>query len=398
MKNPTSGFLSDDLEYNLGMNLKHLIVLCGLFGCFITFPADAQEKDSQSVNTPVTTEPGQEESNDESRELTEFQHPLAEKLSDGIGHPFKTLTSSNEHWYLIHDTEDTFARQFIALLEFTYDIYFEMMNKRGITPHPPKEPLICVFVRDFKDYEKYGEIVGHPVPKGASGFYSFGTNQIAFFDTSTGPNLVQIVNQINNFDQQIDSIREQMRSADRTMKPSLRDQMTGINKQKRFAVNKMREYQKGTNISVTTHEAVHQLSINCGIQNKEVEYPFWISEGMASNFEIQQLDKKFGPYYDNKERKELLVELVENDKLTEIREFLAITFPTKYSQQKKVELYSQGWAFFKFIYTRYGDEFVAYMNALEEDDSDPLATFEDIFGPAEKIDMMFRKYINIIRR
>ncbi len=117
-----------------------------------------------------------------------------------------------------------------------------------------------------------------------------------------------------------------------------------------------------SNPEIIAHEIAHQLAFNTGLQKRGCEYPFWVSEGLATNFEVPRDGKEF--LGDNSVRYEQLYEIYHNDSLIPLEDFVTLT-DISFSGDLRIEhLYGQAWGFFHFIFLEQRSELADYLTSL----------------------------------
>src|SRR5207253_403978 len=100
----------------------------------------------------------------------------------------------------------------------------------------------------------------------------------------------------------------------------------------------------------TVHEAAHQLAFNMGIQKRLVDYPLWLSEGLACSFEMQDRNARRGPSVVNYGRLSVLKEAQKRDKLIPLEQLLSRQARDKMDENTLSIFYAEGWALFHYLY------------------------------------------------
>jgi hypothetical protein len=136
--------------------------------------------------------------------------------------------SGTGHYLVVHprDQRDRWAERF----EDLYRSFFHYFSVRGLSPSPPRFPLIGIVCRDQRDFQRYAAAHGTPASPGVLGCYGVESNRIVLVDLG-GDSLWQ-------------------RSA-----------------------------------AVIIHEATHQTAFNTGIHSRFAPPPLWVAEGLATMFE-----------------------------------------------------------------------------------------------------------------
>ncbi len=141
------------------------------------------------------------------------------------------------------------------------------------------------------------------------------------------------------------------------------------------------------------HEAAHQLSFNTGLQKRNVMYPLWVSEGLATSFETS-----FSGSCDTA-RINRLIEMQKNHRLCKLSEFVSITtLPSDAEAQK--DFYAQACGFFEFLSQNHKDNLTKYFASLYGLKTGPRtkkALYKEFiasFGPMNEMEKSFLDYVN----
>jgi hypothetical protein len=330
------------------------------------------------------------------------QAELARDLSKLLSRPFQIHLTS--HFVVIHDTDESFARSRGGLLELTHRQFYKAFEKFEPPPDPVERRLVCVLFERFDDYARYAQEVDGESMAWAGGYYSSGTNRIAFFHDLDAPRFKEVAEKIDGIKAQIDDARRELHAARRARDSSAvqqaRQNLEVLLKQQRWLHNRMGAVAAGGNDAKTSHEAVHQLSYNTGLQNPRVQYPFWLTEGLATCFEADGVSQSFGPYHDNLARRKLLIEAQRHGRLAPLQDFAVMTdLPEEHTHEQAVDLYSQAWGLFRFLFRYKQPALRQYMQDLAGGPIGPrnsqimLDEFEAAFGPIAKVEREFNSRI-----
>jgi hypothetical protein len=145
-------------------------------------------------------------------------------------------------------------------------------------------------------------------------------------------------------------------------------------------------------VTRASHEAAHQLSFNTGLLKRGVMYPFWVSEGLATNFEAGP-DGAFGFRNANEPRLRQLRAAAHAKRLIRIEEFVAVARISGDSTPaiSEADGYAEAWGVFRFLLsTRPGDlsRYLRSVSALEPGRRDAPTLrreFDAAFGSAERV-------------
>ena len=131
-------------------------------------------------------------------------------------------------------------------------------------------------------------------------------------------------------------------------------------------------------------------------------YPFWLAEGMATNFEPPDPAKNFGPHAENPSRHSLLTQSYQAGRLMPTADFILMTQLPLKDLARTAELYSQAWGFFQFLYKKHPDQLREFLVKLSRLPRGPRPVdalkreFEEAFGPVDAIDRQWQIYLKFL--
>jgi Protein of unknown function (DUF1570) len=311
---------------------------------------------------------------------------------------------ATDHFLIVYDTNENLTRNMAALLEKTHDVFFMSFKRIDYNPIPLTHRLLCIYFASLEDYQKYSQKLGYS--NFPWGFYDHATNQIIFYDARYSPSYKQNADRIADDQKQADDLRQQIRDAGRSANRSsaadaarkLSSLTQDITRGQLWLNNLARQ----GNVSATIHESVFQLSYNTGIQDRKLGYPFWITQGIATNFETDDYTKPFGPFYNNRFTGEVR-KLQADDKLIPLDELIVYN-----ESNMNDDAFSESWALFNFLCRYHREQLQQYLysfaklselqrdNKLNGQDSDPDAMrqqFIDAFGEPASLNDQFMMYL-----
>lgn len=265
------------------------------------------------------------------------------------------------HFTLSHDLQPVRAEKMAAFLEKTYTEFFNFFAKAGFNPTAPEQRLNWLCFSNFDSFEDYANRTEHTNLSWLSSYYSAKTNSVAILlnlkhqqhnapcDTNSTANIMAAPN--NDYDQVSDTLR-------------------------------------------IGHELAHQLAFNTGLQKRKVMYPLWVSEGLATSFEMQLSGDCKGPGCRKLENNPAgLIPLIE---------FIPMTQLPADSQLHPC-VYAQAQALFNFLMTHHCEQLRTYLQNLRQLEpgwrsSDTMVTeFTDVFGPINHLEKEWKRYISAER-
>ena len=149
----------------------------------------------------------------------------------------------------------------------------------------------------------------------------------------------------------------------------------------------------------TTHEAAHQLAFNSGLQRRGVIYPVWVSEGLATNFELMEHGGDLGPGHDNPVRRIQLLEADAGGRLLDLDVLASQTRVPSDDAAATRDLYAQSWGLFKFLYETRPDAMSDYLQRLRDlptgvrDEEALHDAFIRSFGEPDDLERSWRRWL-----
>lgn len=325
------------------------------------------------------------------------------ELAKQIGGKFQLHVSP--HFLIFYDTDQAWALNRAVLLEKTHDIFYSAFRRADLKPLPLPERMVCLLFDSHDDFVQYARNVDKMNMAWSSGYYSVRSNRIAFFNDRTNPAHQRVVEHIAELEKTIDGLRQKIREQSRN--PALvaahRQQLDQAMREHQWYRNRLRGVAGMANTAKTTHEAVHQLAFNSNLQVRGVAYPFWLAEGLATNFETDDPAANFGPYFDNVERRKLLIDLQADGRMMKLDDFITmVTLPTD-DAQRVSELYAQAYGLFQFLFKKRHDQMQQYLEKLSKIPPGDRhvkalrAEFIDAFGPIRTVEDQFTTWIRLMR-
>lgn len=293
----------------------------------------------------------------------EFRKQLLASLPAG----FKI--HQTRHYTIAYNTSQGYAQWVGALYERLYSAFYSYWPRKGAELIDPEFPLGVIVFDTRENYVLHSRA---EVGEGANsilGHYSLQTNLVTMYDL-TGVEGVRFAGE-----------RTAARISQVLSQPNAE-----------------------RNVATIVHEATHQLAFNSGLQQRFVDTPFWVSEGLAVFFETPDLDNSKG--WRN-------VGAVNRYNLLNFHKYLRARPPgslsTLLSDDKRfrdpatmADAYAEGWALNYFLIRTKGETYVKYLKLLSEQkplvQQEPAARQEQFLklfgGDINKLESDFLKYMS----
>lgn len=247
-------------------------------------------------------------------------------------------------------------------MEKAYDAFQFYFNMNSLRPSFLTKRLIVLLFKSHDDYLTYVRETGGL--EWAAGFYSQRSNRITFYDELNGPAAAQVNDEIAKLRSQLEDLNRQIAAASRGGPGNAVNRLTQQRNYTSQAIGqltaRLNNAAQTINNAVTMHEAAHQISYNTGIQTRLVDYPLWLTEGLACSFETEDSQGHRGPAQLDFGRIAQLKQVIKDNHLIPIEQF--ITDPPSVSDdESRTILYSESWALFHFLYRFHRPELEKYL-------------------------------------
>lgn len=298
--------------------------------------------------------------------------------------------TETEHYVLLTDAPVESARQVASLLEATWRSFQRTCAMLGLKPAPLRHKLVAVLFREKGDYARFATTQDGMNRAWAAGYYSPGIDRLVMFDAISDEGVQKALAEL-----QIESRRVQKQAALSggpldagpvgAQAASIQRQ---IDAQKQRIVGEARDGFLGT----VSHEAAHQLLFHTGVQRRDVPYPLWLAEGLATCFEGTDRDRReMGFQFDNPRRQEAMRDAMRADRLVPLK-VLVMTdrMPGGEDEQAVRDFYAQACTFTTWLARQRPTELRKYLDTLR-DGSFAMPTgrtpaFEQVFGACDSVE------------
>ncbi len=312
---------------------------------------------------------------------------------------------ATDHFLVFFDRQRDWAIQRGRLLEKSYNQFYGMMHEVGWPVRPLRHRLVCILLHDRARFVEYARTTDQLTEHWPNGYYSSGTNRIAFYNDATAEPLRKLAAQLRGRQTQLDQLYLRLQGMHAPVRPveranldarirTLQRQLDSLHRTQWLVVER-------ANASKATHEAVHQLAFNSGLQQRGLAYPFWMVEGLATNFEAQDLNRPFGLGFDNPARRTVLRSAVRRNEMVPLEQFVVIVDPRKAAEAHRNLLYAEAWGLFRYLFEHHRPQlmqsFRSYATKPVEGGDALRRWFTDSFGPIDAVQARWMRYLGELR-
>jgi hypothetical protein len=298
-----------------------------------------------------------------------------------------------EHYLILYDAHHTWADTRATLLESTHDVFLSEMRKAGFRPLPVRHRLQAVLFNQHRDYAEYATRVDGMENDWSAGHYSPRSNRLIVFNFHTSPLMGDLLRQMRQAEATVER-----RRGEAAANPGRTGALRAAERQMLIARKHYETAAAWGNIRQTLHEAVHQLAFNTNIQRRDVSYPMWFSEGIATAFETAHPAVPFGPSHINHARLHELNDSRKKRQLIPLDRFVGMRQPPGQEGQRTAA-YAQSWAVFHMLFNERTEQLRAYVNDMltarpgPRNEQEHRADFIKHFGPIKAFEAEFNRHI-----
>jgi len=286
--------------------------------------------------------------------------------------------STTDHFAIVHEAGANYLPGTSRTLELAYKRFYEAFSLAGFDLTRSADRLAWICFPQQSKFDEYALRVEGTDLSWLDGYYSTLTNRVAVVEPS--PRLPQ---------------RDR---TDASLKPDNNQVNLVANAEHHEEVLAMSAVDSQMDIARLTHELAHQLAFNSGLQKRGVMYPFWVSEGLATNFEFDWLVGT-GFADCSTARRECLIKAYAAGELIPLRQFV-VQLKSPASASRSRRYYAQAWAFFQYLLIERSENLRSYLLRLsnlapgQRTPKTLLREFTDSFGSPEEIENSWNAFLD----
>ena len=305
-----------------------------------------------------------------------------EKLSNLLGGGFRLQHSA--HFTLLTDCDEKIASLQAEALEDAYASFYREVPALGLRPMPPPGRLVCILFEKLDDCRDFLSRFENVTTTWGAGYYSWRTNRVAFYYDRDNPAFKEVRQSLANLERSVADLRGEMdrlpadANVERTV---IRDRIKRLDTQRADMEKRLTEASRLATLAKTRHEAAHQLLFNSGLMFRGRDYPFWLSEGLAVNFELCDPQGHTGPKHANQYRLRSYRFAREGGRLLKLDDLLTSRPQEGADAERVAEQYAQAWGLVHFLWNKRPEQLAGFMRQVQsESPRDWMGLFQKHFG------------------
>ena len=273
-----------------------------------------------------------------------------------------------DHFLVLSSADEASAAATGQLLDHACLRFYEQFRRAGFEPKPLGAKLIWVCLNSYGSLEAYGRAADSAEVSWMDAYYSHRTNRVAMAMAASRP------------------------------PAQARRRFTGSSIAAFGDSDPDLDVSDGLGIRTMTHELAHQLAFNSGLQRRGATYPFWLTEGLATNFEADSLDS-LGLGLEDRVHRQRLSEAKAAGRLVPLDQFVGMTeWPAGREGSATRDVYAQSWGLFHYLLQNRPSTLKKFMAELSlgwmQDTNSLRRRFIAAFGPIKPLEDDFLRFID----
>jgi hypothetical protein len=311
-----------------------------------------------------------------------------------VGSSFRR--TETPHFVILSDCAPDWTQARGRVLERTRDQFFRVAARLGAPVYPHRTKLLCILFDSRDDYTAFARAHDGMEAGWVAGYYATLSNRIVFYNDSSSPGFAAADERLEEAQAQVRQLRDRAMDAERESRPDaarqLRTRADDLERQVKKERTRLEKAAGASSTAKATHEAVHLLAFNTGLQQPDRDYPFWVSEGLATTFETESVENAFGPDRPPTQpsRKDRFDDLRTRRKLIPLAELIRMTEAPSGDAERADAMYAQSQTLFATLFAHDPKALGGYLADLAEGpEADPArraALFEARFGSPEQVE------------
>lgn len=266
----------------------------------------------------------------------------------------KGVITRTDRFLIVSDADHQWTQNKAAMLQRAAHQFGRFADRIGFQLTPTEEPLVCVFINDHERYTRFARSHDGVEAGWVAGYYASLSNRIVFYNDETGPMVEAAGERLKEYDALVSQAKSMAADARQERRIEVAATL-----EKRAADLTSRVRTERERVAATTrvnaqakavHEAVHLLAFNWGLQARDRQYPFWLTEGLATNFETERPSNAFGPDHDFEPRRRDFDAIKRDGRLLPLETLVQMLNVPGDDGPTADVMYAQSWSLFRYLF------------------------------------------------
>jgi hypothetical protein len=303
--------------------------------------------------------------------------------------------TNTPHFVILSDCDRRWVQARADLLERTRTQFLRVANKLRLDPCPPSVRLVCILFNRRDAYLSFAMARDGMKSPWMVGYYSWRGNRVVYYNEASNEAFLAARDRITKARLDVREARESARQARNAENAELADRYSAAADELESRIReedaRVSALVETAGASTTIHEAVHLLAFNTGVQRRDRDYPFWLSEGLATAFQTEFPRAAFGPDRSASMQWAPPAPSPPEAPMRPIAELITIIDSGTLDSAAVGTLYRQSQALFAHLYGKDGHAIAGYIEALNArppgrwTPAQHAALFTEHFGDPDRI-------------
>jgi len=300
------------------------------------------------------------------------------------------------HFVIVSDAPQQTVIEHAARLEQTLHEFQRYARRLNLRPLPLRHKLVCVLFASRDEYAAFAQRHDAMRTDWVAGYYAPKHDRVVFYDARHNPGVQTARSDLesarSHVEQARDVAREALRDGERQHAQHVHRQVDEYRRRIEAQQREIDAYAEELATATTLHETTHQLLFHTQVQSPYIEYPLWISEGLATAFESARPNVSFGPDFEFAMRRDEFDALLGDDALLPLAELVTIIEPPADDREQAHVLYHQSYALVTWLNRYRRTELAEYLRAMRRrvagrlTPAEHLEMFESAFGDLNRLE------------
>ncbi len=316
--------------------------------------------------------------------------------------PHRFLKYETKRFIVLSDASPSWTRIQTSRLERTHHQFRRFAKRLGLSPLPLKHKLVCVLFKDRSAYLDFASTQDNASASWIAGYYAPGADRVVFYNVEHSDGISVARQKLSDMQKEIKLLRlditRAQRQVSRRQSATLRENVGQYQKHLERETSRIDRFASSLSAATTVHESIHQLFFHTGIQSPRVEYPLWISEGIATAFETGDIKVPFGPDRDYEQRREEFLRMLKNNELLSLAQLVSMVKLASGDEDVVRRVYHQSYSLVTWL-CRFRAEgmrdYLTMMRLEPHGESTPqrhLQIFKKAFGDLTRLERAWIKH------
>jgi len=303
---------------------------------------------------------------------------------------------------VLSDAEAAWSRRQASRLERVHHQFDRFARQMNLQPRPLRHKLVCILFSRRDDYLTFARTNDEAQASWIAGYYAPAADRVVFYDLQDDAGILDARRKLEEMQEEVQSMERDAGTAQsiglKRQAEELRANAVAYRRHVDRERQRLETFARSVSVATTVHEAVHQLLFHTGIQAAHVDYPVWISEGLATAFESDDTDLPFGPDREYEPRRQEFFRLLQNSDLLPLRRLVQIVDLDGADEPQIRRVYHQSYALVIWLHRYRRDELRAYLQKMRQmppGDLSPrqqVAAFESAFGDTNQLERAWLRH------